>query len=77
MKLIEQDPILADIESHVDRLSVSMVLQALATVCEGKAEHVRSDWQDFGLGRFWDNLAKQIEKTAESVADSERSVGIR
>ena len=67
MKLIEQDPILKILEEQVDRLSVGIVLQALVTVCEGKAE----DEKNPRGALFWDRLAEKISNFAEDVVDIE------
>ena len=39
-----------ELEALVDGSSLRSVVEALAEVCRGKAEHVRDAWQDRGLG---------------------------
>lgn len=55
------------LESLVDEDSLSDVLNVLVNICEGKAEHLRSNWQDEAAAKLWhkdaviiDNIIRRI-----------------
>lgn len=50
------------LEALVDRMSLSVVLEALAEVCHEKAEHLRSEWQDSLTASWWDDKGNRIER---------------
>ena len=50
------------LESLVDRNTLSVVLQALANVCDAKADHVEANWQDKALARNWTRMAKHFDR---------------
>lgn len=41
------------LEGMVDRYGLDWVVAALAAICQEKAEHVRSTWQDEALAAAW------------------------
>lgn len=41
------------LEFLIDRTSVVEVLEALAGICQEKADHVATNWQDHGMARDW------------------------
>ena len=45
---------LATLEGLVDTYSLPRVLEALAEVCNDKASHLRSAWQDENAAKRWD-----------------------
>ena len=55
------------LESMVDTVGLSAVLDALASICSEKADHVRTTWQDEGLARLWDKSAKVVLDSATRV----------
>jgi hypothetical protein len=57
----------ADLEELIDRASLGHVLAALTTICRGKADHVRSNWQDHSLARAWDRAAEAIDLARDGV----------
>jgi hypothetical protein len=56
-----------EIEQMVDKVGLSKFLFLLAEVCNDKAEHLRTNWQDRNLAKEWDADAKQIEKLAAKI----------
>lgn len=50
------------LEALVDRMSLSVVLEALAEICHEKAEHLRSEWQDSMTASWWDDKGNRIER---------------
>lgn len=65
------NPILDDqetmdrLESLIDYNTVADVLEAVATICRLKAEHIRENWQD--SGKAWDRAATKVESCSASV----------
>jgi hypothetical protein len=50
------------LESVVDQLTLSAVLEMLERICHKKAENLRSHWQDESSAKLWDKAARQIEQ---------------
>lgn len=44
----------SELEQIVDVFSVEAVLEALAEICQDKAEHIRLNWQDTSLSQVWE-----------------------
>jgi len=55
---------LATLEGLVDTYSLPRVLEALAEVCNDKASHLRSAWQDENAAKRWDGAAKYLTRAA-------------
>jgi hypothetical protein len=55
------------LEQLIDSHSLIGVLEALAAVCHGKAQHVRSNWQDEDLARCWDKAGFAVVRAEASV----------
>jgi hypothetical protein len=54
---------LADIlEQYIDAHGIGGVLEVLAEVCGGKAEHLRCNWQDEAGARMWEKSGRQMLK---------------
>ena len=56
------------LEHLVDSTSLSDVLAALAEVCDDKAEHLLSSWQDEPAAKAWQKAASRVDECAHSVA---------
>ena len=54
------------LETLIDATSVTSVLEAIATVCALKADHIRASWQDNQTARVWDRTSQQIDRLADS-----------
>jgi hypothetical protein len=59
MKNIED--ITPELEPILDSSKLELVIRALAEICQAKAEHVRSNWQDESLAAFWEGAAKKLD----------------
>ena len=44
----------------VDKFGIEDVLDALAEICLGKAEHLYTNWQDREAGNHWNKVAGQL-----------------
>lgn len=58
-----------ELEALVDRCGLDKVVTALAEICWGKAEHLRSNWQDRATARLWDQAGKRLDSAATKVSD--------
>ena len=56
----EQDAL----EALIDGNDLGAVLESLAKICDEKAEHLQSNWQDGNSARIWTMRARAIEKLA-------------
>lgn len=56
LKLSEKEML----ESLMDACSIESVLITLSDICEEKAEHVETTWQDKALARAWRTLGGAI-----------------
>jgi hypothetical protein len=66
MTLIEHDA-LALIEEVVDRSSLEHLLELIADLCNDKAEHLRTNWQDVYAARCWERDAAKLLKLAPKL----------
>lgn len=48
------------LESLLDQTSIQQVVLMLARICNEKADHVRSNWQDDGLAKAWEKNASLL-----------------
>jgi len=55
------------LEAMIDGASVCEVLAALAEICDGKAEHVLTNWQDKALAREWTATSKALTKAERAI----------
>ena len=54
-----------ELEALIDRHTLTAVLEALADVCEAKAEHLVSHWQDQQSAAIWAVAALKVSKAAK------------
>ena len=54
-----------ELENLVDQAGLYNVLAALVTICESKADHLRSTWQDEGAARAWEQAGDHVLSAAE------------
>jgi hypothetical protein len=55
------------LEELVDKHGLTMVIDVLVNVCDDKAEHLRSNWQDGAQAKSWDKCAKILDKASASL----------
>ena len=55
------------LEGIVDRFGLSAALDALATVCGAKADHLMSNWQDDASARPWSRLGRRLDTVATAA----------
>lgn len=55
------------LEGIVDRFSLSAALDALATVCSAKADHLASNWQDEVSARPWSRLWRRLDTVSAAA----------
>ncbi len=52
----------ATLEDLIDKSSLTDVLNLLANICNEKADHLRSDWQDEQSAKGWERDAAKLDK---------------
>lgn len=52
------------LEMLVDRIGLSAVLEALGTICDEKADHIRSSYDDNRTARIWKRAGWRLRDTA-------------
>ena len=52
------------VEALVDSATMYDVVEALATICHGKAEHLRSNWQDENAALAWERAANALNRVS-------------
>lgn len=55
------------IEALIDKTTLCAVIDALATVCDEKASHIRETWQDNETARAWDDAGGKLAKLGTRV----------
>jgi hypothetical protein len=59
----------AYLEGLVDTFGLQNVLNGLACICSGKADHIVENWQDQALiSRAWDKAAGHLMNAADHTA---------
>jgi hypothetical protein len=53
-----------ELENLVDKTSLKRVLDTLASVCNGKAEHLEANWQDTYAAKVWARMARKLNGLA-------------
>jgi hypothetical protein len=48
------------LERMIDTASLSALLDAISVICNSKAEHIASNWQDEGLAAYWQAAANHL-----------------
>lgn len=51
------------IEQIIDSSSVPALMIVIEDVCHGKAEHIRTNWQDEQSAAVWERFARAIHNT--------------
>lgn len=55
------------LESLIDAHGLKHILDSIATVCGGKAEHLESNWQDNIAAKAWDRAGFLISAVADRI----------
>lgn len=55
------------LEGLVDRIGLKATIELLAVICEEKAEHVMSNWQDQITAAAWRRSAQAIDKVVPKI----------
>jgi len=61
-------PQMDSLEALMDRSGgVSDIFETMSEIAVGKAQHVRSDWQDERLAKRWEGFARKMDRLAAST----------
>jgi hypothetical protein len=65
-KLIETENKIGEkIEAIIDTSSANYVLNSIVQIAWGKADHLRTNWQDESAAKEWEKLASKLETVAD------------
>jgi hypothetical protein len=56
------------LEAMIDKHGLQNVLNGLACICSGKADHIEHNWQDKRSAKHWERAAVHIMNSADAVA---------
>jgi len=62
------------LEEMMDKFSTSTIISMLSEIASEKASHVRENWQDEGLAKQWDRLARVLDKSYMHVNKIDRGL---
>ena len=57
----------ADMEEFIDAYGITSLFDVIADIANGKADHLRENWQDEFNARDWDKVAKAIGACSRST----------
>ena len=58
-----------DLELLIDRCGLNTVLAAIAVICEGKREHLISNWQDHAQAKTWCTDGTKVLRVSDQVTN--------
>ena len=56
------------LEAMVDKFGLQNVLNGLACICSGKADHIEHNWQDQRAAKHWERAAVHLMNAADHTA---------
>lgn len=56
------------LEAYIDRFGMSALVAAIVTVCDDKAAHVESNWQDGAMAKAWRRIGNSFAALATKAA---------
>jgi|TARA_R110000824_G_scaffold11785_6_gene51750 hypothetical protein len=65
------------IELLVDRHSVTEVIAALVEVCQAKADHINTNWQDTLSAAHWNHLAGKLDDCHDNIKKSDPNYNVK
>lgn len=60
--------VMDSIESLIDFWGMPEIIEQLILVCDNKADHLRSNWQDERGAKNWESKAKVLMKTERQIS---------
>ena len=52
------------LEDAIDRVGLAAVLSLITEICDAKADHLRSNWQDEAAARAWEQAAVKVNSAS-------------
>ena len=56
-----------DLESMIDRHGLRLIASLLIDICQEKAEHIETTWQDKITAKPWTRAAKEFERAWSKI----------
>lgn len=63
----ENSPEADGLEGLIDRYGLASVISALAEICDGKADHIETNWQDRVTARPWRRAARALSAWSDTT----------
>ena len=58
---------MVQLEAMIDATSVRVVLDAITSICHGKAQHIRDNWQDRATAAPWNQAGNVVDACASKL----------
>jgi len=55
------------LESIVDEHGLAQTIEMLAEICNLKADHIRSNWQDESLACLWGRMSGKLQRDSDEA----------
>lgn len=56
-----------ELEALIDSCGLASVVDALATICFEKSEHLQANWQDKSSAKVWERAGKRLQSAAANL----------
>ena len=56
-----------ELEQIIDKIGIPKICFLIADVCNEKADHVRSNWQDNNISKIWEHDANMFNNLANRL----------
>lgn len=64
---IDREAFKMQLEKFIDENSVEDVTECLEEICQLKAEHIRTYWQDWKAAQLWQRMARSFRSVANTA----------
>lgn len=54
------------LETMIDKTNIHKVIEGLIDICDDKAEHIRTNWQDENQAKEWERVAKSLLRVMDA-----------
>ena len=57
---MDQEQLRQELETYMDLHGSDAAIDLLVSICDSKADHLRTNWQDEGGARLWEKLGRAL-----------------
>ena len=58
------------LEAWIDKHGLSEVVATIADLCDEKAQHIRTNWQDEQTASVWESAARHMNNADSKIPDT-------